>query len=339
MALIQCPECKKEISDKAEFCPKCGYDFSFIPPPVIKQLYEKEYLPEFNLTNNPSEEHEKLLVNDENIEQTQPTEITGKSTELNESDSLLDADKKRNLRITIIALSLLFIITSGIFIYYNLYVPYQIDKNAKRVFTFAESTFLRSSAVSGLENNKISTLSYGTELKIFTLGEFSSIKTMDDIEGFVSSNLLLDSADFFRLHGVWGDNECRRIIKTTKCRKAILDYYKAHDYYGLMNSEISRKLFPTKVISNENIWQIFCNSDIAQNNSTTYFGRIINKNSKYTDFGVIIKNIHINKRKFLLFTFTDDEISSLVWEEDCPETGYISSIKMNSSGTIQVKFD
>ena len=25
MALIRCPECGKEISDKAEACPNCGY--------------------------------------------------------------------------------------------------------------------------------------------------------------------------------------------------------------------------------------------------------------------------------------------------------------------------
>ena len=25
MALIKCPECKKDISDKAEVCPNCGY--------------------------------------------------------------------------------------------------------------------------------------------------------------------------------------------------------------------------------------------------------------------------------------------------------------------------
>ena len=26
MALIKCPECKKDISDKAEVCPNCGYE-------------------------------------------------------------------------------------------------------------------------------------------------------------------------------------------------------------------------------------------------------------------------------------------------------------------------
>lgn len=27
MALIKCPECGKEISDQADFCPNCGYSF------------------------------------------------------------------------------------------------------------------------------------------------------------------------------------------------------------------------------------------------------------------------------------------------------------------------
>lgn len=26
MALIECPECKKEISDTAKTCPNCGYE-------------------------------------------------------------------------------------------------------------------------------------------------------------------------------------------------------------------------------------------------------------------------------------------------------------------------
>ena len=30
MALIKCPECGKEISDKASRCPKCGYPIEII---------------------------------------------------------------------------------------------------------------------------------------------------------------------------------------------------------------------------------------------------------------------------------------------------------------------
>ena len=38
MALIKCPECKHEISDKAEICPNCGYNVGrFIKSPKVKQ--------------------------------------------------------------------------------------------------------------------------------------------------------------------------------------------------------------------------------------------------------------------------------------------------------------
>lgn len=31
MALIKCPECGNEVSDKAASCPKCGYPIQNIP--------------------------------------------------------------------------------------------------------------------------------------------------------------------------------------------------------------------------------------------------------------------------------------------------------------------
>jgi predicted amidophosphoribosyltransferase len=37
MALFQCPECKREISDKAKHCPHCGYVLEkeqAVPPSV-----------------------------------------------------------------------------------------------------------------------------------------------------------------------------------------------------------------------------------------------------------------------------------------------------------------
>ena len=37
MALIKCPECKHEVSDKAETCPNCGYNVGrFIKSPKVK---------------------------------------------------------------------------------------------------------------------------------------------------------------------------------------------------------------------------------------------------------------------------------------------------------------
>lgn len=41
MALIKCPECKNEISDKAENCPKCGY-------PILSEICSKEEIINFS---------------------------------------------------------------------------------------------------------------------------------------------------------------------------------------------------------------------------------------------------------------------------------------------------
>lgn len=37
MALISCPECGTEVSDKAEKCPRCAYPIKPIPSKVIIQ--------------------------------------------------------------------------------------------------------------------------------------------------------------------------------------------------------------------------------------------------------------------------------------------------------------
>ena len=44
MALIHCPECDKEISDKAQTCPHCGYELHSVLPPAPKKsdLSEKK---------------------------------------------------------------------------------------------------------------------------------------------------------------------------------------------------------------------------------------------------------------------------------------------------------
>lgn len=47
MAIIKCPECGKEISDKATSCPNCGF-------PLIKGQPEKEKPKEYTVEINDS---------------------------------------------------------------------------------------------------------------------------------------------------------------------------------------------------------------------------------------------------------------------------------------------
>ena len=47
MAIIKCPECGKEISDKATSCPNCGF-------PLTKEQPEKEKVKEYTVEINDS---------------------------------------------------------------------------------------------------------------------------------------------------------------------------------------------------------------------------------------------------------------------------------------------
>jgi hypothetical protein len=44
MALIPCPECKKEISTSAMSCPSCGYPLQVKPPEPQFEAYRKRVL-------------------------------------------------------------------------------------------------------------------------------------------------------------------------------------------------------------------------------------------------------------------------------------------------------
>ena len=62
--------------------------------------------------------------------------------------------------------------------------------------------------------------------------------------------------------------------------------------------------------------------------NTTYYKRVSNRSSKFTDFAVIIQNVSSGDRKCLLFAFDDDETPHLVYEEDAPQIGNIADISL-----------
>ena len=45
MALIKCPECGKEFSDKAPACPNCGYPIEYVVPESKNIKNDDEPLP------------------------------------------------------------------------------------------------------------------------------------------------------------------------------------------------------------------------------------------------------------------------------------------------------
>ena len=238
----------------------------------------------------------------------------------------------------IILLFLLFLGVAGFCFYKYYYLPMKIDREAPRYYPIVNVN-LRNSPVSGIEFNKLGSAPYGTELITYELNpEWSHVKVNaadkeKRIEGYVSSQYLIDKADFYRLNSIFGDDESRKDIATAKCRTALLNYFKEHGYIGKMAPATLEESGIGIAPSDTNQWQVFSRTEKPNN---LYFKKLIDRNSKFTDFAVIIKNINTGDRKLLYFYFSEDESPVLAMEEAAPLTGYINKITYkNEDFTIQ----
>ena len=230
----------------------------------------------------------------------------------------------------LLAAASLLIIVGGAVFYLLWFKPYLEDKNAKRYYTFVNDLVMRSSQMAGVDHNIVQKLKYGAELLVYTpnpeAGEWAYVKANDQ-KGYVSTQFILPKRDFYELNGIFGDVESKEAISTAKCRKALLLYYQDtinRNMMGKIDPEIQKEIYGSP--KSREIWQVFSKGkDIKPN--TVAFPRFTNPNSKFSDFACIIKNIGTNKRKILLFSFSETGDPNLVFESDAPDEGYIKSIK------------
>lgn len=239
----------------------------------------------------------------------------------------------------VIVAALLLLTTAGLLLYFFWLKPYLEDKNAKRYYAYVDNLILRSSQIAGVDYNFVQRLKYGTELLVYNENPENSdwvyVKTNEN-KGYVSTQFILNKRDFYELNGIFGDVESKEAISTAKCRKALLIYFQDSinkNIIGKIDPQIQQEIYGRQ--KNNEIWQVFSKGkDINPN--TVAFPRFTDPNSKFTDFACIIKNIVTNKRKLLLFSFSETGNPSLAFETDAPDDGYIISIKrsLNSGNKI-----
>lgn len=312
MALIPCPNCKHLISDKAHYCPKC------------------KYLGPFTSVTNTS---------NASSDPAQPTSDPGSKHRRKKKQK----EKKGNgwiLPLVIVALLLIGGGVGGWFYYNNIYLPKKIDAEAPRYYSFAHILNLRSSMSSGADYNKIAELPYGTELITYEHGpEWSRVKVStprnngEQPQGYVSSSFLLDKSDFFLLNSIFGDTDSKDVIHTCKCRVALLNYFKEKDYIGKISNQERLEAGIDVEPNASNQWQVYSKAKTATFNSV-YYKRLVNQDSKFSDFAVIIRNVaDPSNKKLLYFTFDDDETPHLFYEERVPASyNYIKQIKRDGWG-------
>ena len=120
------------------------------------------------------------------------------------------------------------------------YKDYAKDNAAPHSYVFATNLFLRSSKEANTDDNQLGTIPYGTELVVYSDdGEWAYVKA-DGEKGYVASDYLLNAEDFALLNGVWGNEDAKEVVETSRCRLAILNYLKSNN---LKTGETGWQLF------------------------------------------------------------------------------------------------
>lgn len=337
MALIKCPHCGQSISDKAPKCPRCGYVLhrtqaqTVNPNEIQIQRQSANYVEQQPAKPVQSQKPKSLTKSGNEVDTVLTTEPKSKPISY-----AAEEPKKGNTGMVIGIIVALLLLAGGVggwFYYKNIALPAKIDAEALRSYPMSNVN-LRSSKVAGVDYNNIATIPYGAELITYEMdSDWARVKVApktkgeNPLIGYVASPYLLSRQDFFLLNSIYGDTDSKEVIATAKCRVALLKYFKDHQYIGEMSEEIRHEAGITIIPGTDNQWQVFSRAKNSKPN-TTLFPRLYNKNSKFTDMLVIIRNISTGERKTLYFYFDDDETSHFAGEYWAPEAGYINKASL-----------
>lgn len=120
---------------------------------------------------------------------------------------------------------------------------------------------------------------------------------------------------------LWYVPYAKECVESSKCRLAILDYFKRNHLQ-----------------SGQNAWQ-FCTKPADQKPNMFFYPRIYNQYSKYTDFVFIICDNITDNRVLVCYSFDDvTEKPIFRFSTGAPQTGFIKNI-VNKYGNVRIIFD
>ena len=199
--------------------------------------------------------------------------------------------------------------------YITIYIPYKIDKNASKRYVLANNLNLRYSQSTASPANIIKEIPYGTKVLVYSEDSLWAKVKVNGVEGYMGLpfRYLADKKTFYETDGIYGNIEARDIIKSSYVKRAIVDYLSNNNYSGLIPDNVQLELYGE--IRNVPIWQVFGYDKDAEFN--IFGGSKLTGTDEWCAV-IIMSNLQKNQKKILIFSYNDQDIASLIYEDDFP---------------------
>ncbi len=242
------------------------------------------------------------------------------------------APKKKSWIAVLVISIVVLVIFGGIggwYYYENVYLPELRDREAPRAYAITDIV-MRNTRMSGVEYNRVGSIPYSAELIIYENdGQWAHAKYKptapgaEPIEGYVASQYLIDREDMLLLNSIYADNNARMAVNTSKCKRALLNFYKANNLVGNIDRSVpGAESLPLPDSSNHWVLEV---NDPSRKPAEIAYPRMHNSGSKFTDFAAVLTNPETGARHYVYFYFDDDETPHLL--QDGPATGrYIAGV-------------
>ena len=193
---------------------------------------------------------------------------------------------------------ILFGIIPFLFIVYLLFVPVlkviQKDFSSQKMIVISEELNIRSDKKKS--SYVIGTYSYGTEVNVYEVfdNDWAEV-SINEKKGYMSFEFLVLPEIFYIIDGMYGNENAKELISSTKYRIAISAYLTNNNFTSKISITEREKLYGKD--DKKEVWQIFAEGRKAYFNTFCYGDY---NGDKKNDAAFIITNIKTGMRKLII---------------------------------------
>ena len=198
------------------------------------------------------------------------------------------------------------------------------DFSSETMIIISENLNIRS------DKNKnsyiIGSYPFGTKVEVYDVFENNWAEvSVGDKKGYMSFEYLVLPETFYIIEGMFGNENAKKLIASTKYRIAISNYMKTNNYTTKIPKNEREKLYGKD--TKKEVWQIFAEPSKSEFNSFCY-GDYNGDNNR--DAAFILTNVKTGKRKLIVLEVNYDmpgRYGNLIGSKDLNEEySYIKNI-------------